>query len=475
MKDKAANVLSAVLKKVTPDTGKRREIDALAKKLEKRVAAAAKRLGVEAVVRVEGSVAKDTWLSEEPDVDVFMRVPPAIPRTQLGEVCLKVAKLATKGSRHVERFAEHPYLEAFVEGTRVNVVPCYTAKPGEWLSATDRTPFHTDYVNKRLTGELRGEVRLLKKFMKSIGSYGAEIKTGGFSGYLCELLILHYRSFLNVVEAFAGHKQRLVIDLEGFYTNRNRELDLLFEEPLVVVDPADKARNVASAVRKNRLYMFVAASQAFLKKPTLGFFYPPKTVPLAPRKLQQELKKRGSKIVFVVFGKIDAVPDILWGQLYKSQRSLRRLIELSDFTVLREVSWSDEKELNTFVFELEDCCIPSVKLHLGPPLDKEKERKRFVAKHLGKPSTVCGPYVDEGRWVVLVKRKYADVCSLLKDRLKDGGRNAGVAEGIAKVLKTKGFEVLVNEEVVGLYNKNKEFAVFMTEFLSGKPKWLHAV
>jgi tRNA nucleotidyltransferase (CCA-adding enzyme) len=311
--------------------------------------------------------------------------------------------------------------------------------------------------------------------MKGIGVYGAEIKTGGFSGYLCELLILHYRSFLNVVEAFAGHKQRLVIDLEGFYTDRNRELNLLFEEPLVVVDPVDKVRNVASAVRENRLYTFVAASQAFLKKPILGFFYPPKTVPSAPRTLQQELKKRGSKIVFVVFGKIDAVPDILWGQLYKSQRSLRRLIELSDFTVLREVSWSDEKELNTFVFELEECCIPSVKLHLGPPLDKEKECERFVAKHLGKPSTVCGPYVDEGRWVVLVKRKYTDMCSLLKDRLKDGGRNAGVAEGIAKALKTKGFEVLVNEEVVGLYNKNKEFAVFMTEFLSGKPKWLHAV
>ncbi len=203
MKDKMADVLAVVLKRVTPDAGKRREIDALAKKLEKRVAAAAKRLGVEAAVRVEGSVAKDTWLSGEPDVDVFMRVPSSIPRAQLGKVCLKVAKLATKGSRQVERFAEHPYLEAFVDDTRVNVVPCYAAKPGEWLSAMDRTPFHTDYVNKRLDGEMRGEVRLLKKFMKGTGVYGAEIKIGGFSGYLCELLVLHYKSFLKVIEAFA--------------------------------------------------------------------------------------------------------------------------------------------------------------------------------------------------------------------------------------------------------------------------------
>jgi tRNA nucleotidyltransferase (CCA-adding enzyme) len=48
-----------------------------------------------------------------------------------------------------------------------------------------------------------GEVRLLKKFMKGTGVYGAEIKIGGFSGYLCELLILKYRSFAQTIEAFA--------------------------------------------------------------------------------------------------------------------------------------------------------------------------------------------------------------------------------------------------------------------------------
>ncbi len=471
MKDKMTDVLAVVLKRVTPDAGKRREIDALAKKLEKRVAAAAKRLGVEAAVRVEGSVAKDTWLSGEPDVDVFMRVPSSIPRAQLGKVCLKVAKLATKGSRQVERFAEHPYLEAFVDGTRVNVVPCYAAKPGEWLSATDRTPFHTDYVNKRLDGEMRGEVRLLKKFMKGTGVYGAEIKIGGFSGYLCELLVLHYKSFLKVIEAFARHKHRLVIDIEGFYKERKRELDLLFEEPLVVVDPVDKARNVASAVRRQNLYAFVAAAQAFLKKPSLDFFYPRKTFPLSAAKMRRELKRCGPAIVFVTFGRVDAVPDILWGQLYKSQRSLRKLVELSDFSVLRDFAWSDEKTVNVFGFELEHCCIPPVKKHLGPPLEKESECEKFLLKHQHGSGTVAGPYVEDGRWVVQVRRKFTDACVLLRERLKDGGKSAGVAEGISQVLKKKGFRVFVNEEVVGVHGKNKEFVVFLREFLSGKPKW----
>jgi tRNA nucleotidyltransferase (CCA-adding enzyme) len=472
--NKMETVLVTVLKRATPDVAEREKIEVLAKKLEYKVSSAAKRLGVEAQVRVEGSVAKGTWLSREPDVDVFMRVPTSIPRAKLGEVCLRIARAATEGAKQVERFAEHPYLEAFVDDVRVNIVPCYDSTPMDWLSATDRTPFHTEYVNERLDGKTRNEVRLLKKFMKGIGAYGAEIKIGGFSGYLCELLILRYDSFLKVVETFAGHRQRLVIDIEGFYADRPRELDLLFEEPLVVVDPVDRARNVASAVRKQRLNTFVAASQEFLKKPKLEFFYPSKTVPFSVSKLKSELKKRGSAIVFVTFGEVGVVSDILWGQLYKSQKSLRKLIELNGFAVLRDAPWSDEEGLNVFVFELEDCCVSPVKLHLGPPLDKGVECERFVGKHLGRSETICGPYVQDDRWVVLVRRKCTDVRGLLSEKLKDGGKNAGVAEGFSHVLE-KGFSVLVNEEIVKVYGKNKQFAVFLTDFLIGKPKWLETV
>jgi tRNA nucleotidyltransferase (CCA-adding enzyme) len=224
---------------------------------------------------VEGSVAKGTWLKGDPDVDVFMRLPASVPRDAMGEISLKVARKATAGARRVERFAEHPYLDAFIDGTRVNVVPCYMTTPSEWLSATDRTPYHTDYINSHFTDATRNEVRLLKRFMKGIGVYGAEIKIGGFSGYLCELLVLHFGSFSNVLEAFAHHVQRRAIDIEGFYADRQRELDLLFPEPLVIVDPVDKARNVASAVQPQKLWLFAAASRAFPQRPPSRILHPP--------------------------------------------------------------------------------------------------------------------------------------------------------------------------------------------------------
>jgi len=471
MQGKIEKVCAAVLEKVTPKKRERAEMEALAEKLEKKVVSASRDFGVEADVRVEGSVAKDTWLSREPDIDIFMRVPTTIPRESLGSICLKIARKSTEGSKQIERFAEHPYLEAIVDNTRINIVPCYKVKRGEWLSATDRTPFHTNYVKKHLEEQMKGEVRLLKKFMKGTGVYGAEIKVGGFSGYLCELLILRYKSFVNALEAFAQHKKRIVIDVEGYYKGRENELELLFKEPLVTVDPVDRGRNVASAVQPKKLYTFVAAVRAFLGNPDTKFFYPPETAALPARELKQKLAKRGSAIIFLTFGKIDAVPDILWGQLYKSKRSLHKLIQLNGFNVLRDLPWSDEKTINMFIFELEQRFIPLVKKHLGPPLEKKNECEKFLLKHVKSPNTVSGPYIEDGGWVVEMRRKYTDAVVLLKDKLRDGGRSTGVAEQISKKLR-KGFKISVNEEIIGVYKKNSEFAKFLTEFLSGKPKWL---
>ena len=471
MHEEIGKIGREVLKRITPTRDDCARIETLAKKLERKVVSACREYGVKATVRVEGSVAKDTWLREEPDVDVFMRLPTAIPRKSLGEISLKIARRAAEGAKQIERFAEHPYLEAIIDNVRVNIVPAYDVKRGEWLSATDRTPFHTDYIKPRLDEHLQKEVRLLKRFMKGIGVYGAEIKIGGFSGYLCELLIIYYRSFVGTLKAFAQYKQRIVVDIENYYAGRESEIQLLFGDPLVVIDPVDKGRNVASAVQPQRLYTFVAAARFFLEKPDIKFFYPPKTEALHVERLKVKLKERGSAFVFLTFRKIDAVPDVLWGQLYRTQRALRKMLELNDFKVLRDTAWSDEESLNVAVFELEEHVLPRVKKHTGPPLERERECENFLAKYGNNAEVVSGPRIEDGRWVVELNRKHTDVAMLLQEKLRDGGRNTGVAEKISRVLR-RGFRILVNTEVVNIYSKNGEFAEFLTDFLSGKPFWL---
>jgi len=470
-------VSAAVLKRVTPTKKDKKKVLSLAKNLVEKVKKAAKKAGVEAEVRMEGSVAKDTWLREEPEIDIFMRVPTSLTREAFGSVCLKIAREATHGFKQVERFAEHPYLEAFVNSTRVNIVPCYQVKPGQWISATDRTPFHTDYVKLRLNEQLRSEIRLLKRFMKGIGVYGAEIKVGGFSGYLCELLTLRHNSFVQVLTSAAHLKDSWLIDYEGYYKGRESELLKIFEEPLVVVDPVDKGRNAASAVRKERLIEFVAASRGFLHSPSLSFFYPLEINALSTEQLIQAMKRRGSTLVLVKFGRVKTVPDVLWGQLYKTQRSLRKMLELNDFHVIRDSAWSDEQDLNMLVFEVEHGKLPLVKKHFGPPIRKEAECDNFLRKHAGSPDTVAGPYIEGDRWVVEIKRKHTDITALLSEKLRDGGRQAGVAELISYTIG-KTLKVMVNEQIVKSYSSNPQFAKFVTEYLEAKPRWLsrtHAV
>jgi tRNA nucleotidyltransferase (CCA-adding enzyme) len=464
-------VCAEVLRRVNPSESEQKKVQALAKKLTEKVEKAAKEKQVEAEVRVEGSVAKNTWLRDCPEIDVFMRVPTSMPREAFGTVCLEIAKEATEGYRQIERFAEHPYLEAVTEdGVWVNVVPCYRVKRGGWVSATDRTPFHTDYVKPLLDDRKGGEVRLLKRFMKGVGVYGAEIKVGGFSGYLCELLVLNYGSFVEVLRSAADWKEGTTIDYEGHY-ERPDDAKKLFEEPFVMVDPVDKRRNVAAAVRKERLDEFTAASRAFLKTPDIKFFYPPQAEALEPTELLNRISARGSAIVFVSFEACPAVPDVLWGQLYKSQRALRKLIRQHDFTVLRDTVWSNEKTLNAFVFEVENRFLPNIKRHIGPPLRKKEDCEKFLQKHMDADSTVSGPRIEGGRWVVDVQRNYTDVAKLLKEELGNSGAGVGLAEFVSKAVADS-LEVMVNDEALKLYSASPEFAEFLTEYLEGKPRWL---
>jgi len=463
-------VCAKVLKKITPGRKEKRRVLELAEKLKEKVRTVAEEVGIEAEVRVEGSVAKDTWLREEPDIDIFMRVPTTMPRETFGKVCLEIARKATEGHEQIERFAEHPYLESLIDTTRVNIVPCYKVKQGDWISATDRTSFHTDYVKPLLNDRLRGQVRLLKRFMKGIGVYGAEIRVGGFSGYLCELLTLHYGSFVDVLRSIANWKESRIVDYEGYYKGREQEARKIFEEPLVVVDPVDKGRNVAAAVRKQRLDELVVASRAFFTNPNLEFFYPPETVAYETKKLVNTITTRGSTIVFIKIAGVKTVPDILWGQLYKSQRSLRKMLQQHDFNIIRDCVWSDEKDFNIFIFEVEQRLLPLIKRHLGPPIGKKEECDKFLRKHTGAMSTLSGPRVEAGRWVVETKRRQTDIMELLAEKLKDGGRRVGVADLVSQAVANT-LDILVNEDIIKVYSSNPEFAKVLTEFLEGKPRW----
>ena len=469
-------VCNQVKRKISPTPKLRRLVLTKAEEIRNSVDRECSKVGFPAEVRMEGSVAKDTWLRSNADVDIFMRVSPELTKEQLRNVCLPIARRALKPNKIVERYAEHPYVESTVKlgnklALRVNVVPCYNVERGNWLSATDRSPFHTEYVLKHLAVNQRDEVRLLKAFLRGIGSYGADIKTGGFSGMLCETLIAARAEFRRVVEDFAKWQSSNFIDVEGYYKERSNEVHRIFNEPLVVIDPVDQGRNLGAAVREEQLWNFVAASRHLLKKPTTTLFTEPKPRPLTVREFQRALRDRGSTLLCVVAGKVDAVVDILWSQLYRTERALVTLLENNDFQILRSLAWSDEKSLNVILLELEEAELASSKKHLGPPIHRARESASFLSKHMKNPRTVAGPWIDGERWAIARKRENTSAVRLLSSSLKSGGKEIGVASLFTEHFKNRPL-ILQNESIGKLLTRNEEFAKALRTYLTGRPVWL---
>jgi len=168
---------------------------------------------------------------------------------------------------------------------------------------------------------------------------------------------------------------------------------------------------------------------------------------------------------------MNVVPDILWGQLYKSQKALRKLVNSQGFQIIQDTVWSNEKSINSFIIELENNVLPSLEKHLGPPLQKREDCKSFLEKHTQSIHTLSGPTVESGRWVVYTTRKFTEVKNLLEVKLKDGGSDVGMAEHVSHSLKNS-LIVLTNEEILPIYVKNSDFAGFLTDYLRGNPKWL---
>jgi tRNA nucleotidyltransferase (CCA-adding enzyme) len=313
---------------------------------------------------------------------------------------------------------------------------------------------------------------LLKAFLRGIGSYGADIKTGGFSGMLCETLIVSHRTFLNVLQDFKQWDEGRFIDVEGYYAEREGEVHRIFREPLIVVDPVDKGRNLGSAVRPEQLWNFVSASRHFLAKPSPRFFSEPRIEPLTLVDYHRITRQRGSSILCLPVWRIDAVVDILWSQLYRTQRALSHFLENNDFIVIRSAAWSDERELNVLLFELDTDRLPASRRHTGPPVSKAKESQAFLTKHRSHTGTLAGPWIEDGRWVVEKQRTTGTASALLKTALRSGGAKIGVASLFQPAFK-KRLVILKDAELARLISSNRQFAKFMKTYLAGRPVWLN--
>jgi tRNA nucleotidyltransferase (CCA-adding enzyme) len=227
---------------------------------------------------------------------------------------------------------------------------------------------------------------------------------------------------------------------------------------------------VAAPVSEDSFWTFIAASIGFLKEPRESYFYPPEEEASAEGVLRA-IAERGSDLLSIIIPdeKVD-VPDILWGQLYKAERVLKGLLERWGFRVLRSTVWSDEASKHILIYELETARLPEIEKHMGPPVEVAEHSERFLRKHLGSEETISGPWIEEGRWWILSKRKWTKAEELLTHHLEiDGGRDIGVPKRLTRRIRGA-FQILLKEEIEP--HLQGDFLSFLHSFLRGRASWL---
>jgi tRNA nucleotidyltransferase (CCA-adding enzyme) len=393
----------SVLVQIRPQSEDRDHIHAVARTL----VAAVDKSGI-AEGMVVGSVARDTWLNGDRDLDVFMLFDPSLSRDTLEEKGLALARAiaSTHGTKYQEKYAEHPYINALVEGLDVDLVPCYrVASPHQIQSAVDRTPFHTRYISERI-GPYTEDVLLLKQFAKTGGYYGSDQMTEGFAGYLCELLIYHYKGFTPLLEAAARWKRYTFIDIEKIAEKE-------FEDPLVVIDPVDPKRNVAASVSAAQKFSFVEMARGYLERPSSGFFIPVEEPTLSKREFEQILTERGTSLYCLLLRTPSLIPDIVVPQLRKSTAALQGLLERNGFVVNRSDCCMQELQ-SMMVFELLVDRLPAVRRHAGPPVWEKENATKFFARE--RSHLYAGPFIEGWIYVVEIPRQHTHALSLLASR-----------------------------------------------------------
>ncbi|MCI4344018.1 MAG: CCA tRNA nucleotidyltransferase [Thermoplasmata archaeon] len=397
-----------VSQRIAPDAALLARLAATRQRLVERSEAEARRQNIPLVRTViAGSAARGTFLNDRLDIDCFLLFPPDTPRERLEKEGLALGRALLEAPEL--RYAEHPYLRGTFEGFTVETVPGFAiTDPSHPLSAVDRTPFHQAYLAAHQSPAMVDEVRLLKQFLRGLGVYGSESRTAGFSGYLVELLVLRFGSFRSVLSE--ARSWRIPVHLlEG----RPPPKGVPEEVALVLVDPVDPHRNVASALSRRNLGLFILASGEYLDRPDRRAFdrlLPPS---IERATALEKIAQRGTYVVGLEMDRPELVDDVLYPQIRKAARALAAEAERLGFVVVGVASGAGPKRALVLLETTSERLAP-VEVRKGPPAGIDRTGE-FLSKWSATGTAVLqGPYVtEEGNLGVEVPRRTTNVTELL--------------------------------------------------------------
>jgi tRNA nucleotidyltransferase (CCA-adding enzyme) len=439
-----------VIKKITPSKKDEDRLKDIIQELIQDVEKEIKKTTLKISIELVGSTAKGTYLKENVDIDLFLLFPTTVSRSQLEETGLTIGRSLLKNQE--ECFAEHPYIRGIFKEVKTEIVPCYKIESAsQKLSAVDRTPLHTKYIKEHLVESQKNEVRLIKQFLRGIGCYGAEAEIEGFSGYLCEILILYYSTFQSLIFNAQKWKCREKLKL-------TKQQSPYFDTPLIFIDPVDNNRNVASALSKDKFRLFILACRDFIKQPNLTFFFPNDIKPWPKDKIREKIAHK--KVIGIQIKKPPIISENLYPQVRKALRSIKELCERYDFLIVDAKFHINKCNIFMILFP-EKKTISKTMIHRGPPVNLKKNAEKFCKRWLNDPRAITKPFEKNKRLYIEIQREYSDITTLIEQQL----HNQSLGKHLDKIVQDN-FSIL---NLNGLLSE--KLWIFWTEYLDNKMPW----
>ena len=404
---------------------------------------------------IVGSIGKQTWLHGDHDIDLFMEFPRETPREELEKKGMEFGKKIAHDFRGKIKikYAEHPYTHAKIGGFSVDIVPCYKISRGEKIiSAVDRSPLHLAYLLEKMDEKLYDEVRLLKQFCKGIGVYGSDARRMGFSGYICELLVLKYGSFEAALRSAAGWSAPVVISMDDAETKEK-----FHSQPLVIIDPVDENRNVAANLNAENFFKFMEKSGKFLQKQSEKFFFPAAAKALDAKQASL-LAGRRTHFIALQMKKPNIIDDVLYPQLRKMLKRTEGMLRHEEFVALRGYEFADKDMF--LVLEMEIWKLPEIKKMVGPPVFSRQHSSEFLAKY----RKTAKIYVEDVCWVAEKKREFVTASALLnalKKKTEHELAESGIPKNLIKCFQKA--RIIEGKDFFSLLKKEKSLSAFVRE------------
>lgn len=412
------SIVEKVKSRVRPDVMLIKNVDETVKRINDSIL----KLAIDAECVKGGSIAKNTFLKNDHDVDLFVQFALKYPDDNLSDLLSDTLKKAFPRQSIQRIHGSRDYYQFTLKNLDYEIIPVlkiHKSNFHESKNITDFSPLHVEWTGSRikLRPELADEIRVAKQFCKANSVYGAESYINGFSGHIVDILVIHYGSFLSLIKKFASLdnisiKKPVVIDTDNLLKDPLKELNKSKITPLIIVDPIQRERNAAAALSKAKLEMFVDACGRFIDEPSEKFFEI-KQFDLDKKIVELKKSYKNSKIIILKITTLDGSKDIVGTKVYKVYEDLMKQVILNDFKIVNG-SWNfDFEKRNAFiVYVFEKKNLSDTLERQGPPLSSKNDVQKFKEKH--DKTKIIGNRI----WAT-IKRKYVSPEKILKVLFKE--------------------------------------------------------